>query len=60
MEWRKYKGVRNNHNTVQEGYTLKREHMPGGVCHKNVAQGYGVRAQVGDHMGLGMCVGRVM
>ena len=55
----KYKGLRNNHNTVWEGYTPKQGYVPDGVCHKNVAQGYGARVRVGDRMGLGMCAGRV-
>jgi hypothetical protein len=28
---------------MQEGYTPKQGHVPGGVCHKNVAHGYGAR-----------------
>jgi len=31
---------------VQEGYTLKWGHVPGGVCHKNVAHGYGARSGI--------------
>ena len=42
-----------------EDYTPKWGYMPGGVCHKNVAQGYGAGAQVGNCMGSGMCAGRV-
>ena len=42
----KYKGLRNNHNTVWEGYTPKQGYVPDGVCHKNVAQGYGARVRM--------------
>jgi len=42
----------------RESYN-KWEHVFGRVRHKNVAQQIGVRAWVGECLGLGMCVGRV-
>ena len=38
---------------MQEGYTLKWGHVPGGVHHKNVAQGYGAGSGIGDVCGKG-------
>ena len=41
------------------GYAQKQEHVFVRVCHKNAAQCIRVGAEVGVHMDLGMCLGRV-